>query len=67
MALDGRYHEITDEDWELAETVMEKSTQTRNLIQKTISEKTEISNVAKGKAEGIRADAAEQEKIESYC
>ena len=65
MALDRRYREITDEDWELAETVMEKSTQTRNLIQSKISEKTEIVNVAKGKAEGNRAYVAEETQVRS--
>jgi hypothetical protein len=42
---------------------MEKSLQTRNLIQSKISEKTEIVNVAKGKAEGKRAYAAEEARF----
>jgi hypothetical protein len=62
MALDGRTDAVTDDDWNLSETVMAVSDQTRRSVVDVLVSNAEAENVRRGKSEGVRADAAEQVK-----
>jgi len=60
MVLDGRVDKITDEDWELAHTVMYVSDRTRAEVQRTLGSKAHDENVQRGRAEGVRSASADE-------
>lgn len=59
--LDGRL-DPTDEDWNLAGAVMAKSDATRDACRKTIRDAANAQNINRGKADGVRAAVADDEK-----
>lgn len=64
MALECRYEAISDADWQRAEVVMTLSDATRKSARKELTAKEQRANVNRGRAEGERADVAEQVKTD---
>lgn len=64
MALECRYEEISDADWERAGVLMALSDHTRQLVRNELSAKATAANVFRGRAEGERADVADQIKAD---
>ena len=64
MALEGRRDRITDADWKRAGTVMLVSDRTRRSVLGELSAKALDTNVSRGRAEGIRAEVAEQKRAD---
>lgn len=62
MALENRYDAVTDADWQRAGVLMALSDLTRESARSELSAKAAIANVIRGRAEGERADVAEQVK-----
>lgn len=62
MALENRYDAISEADWDRAGVLMALSDATRELARKEVAAKAAAANVIRGRAEGERADVAEQAK-----
>lgn len=64
MALECRYDEITEADWDRAGVVVALSDATRQSVRNELATKAAEANVSRGRAEGERADVADQTKTD---
>lgn len=64
MWLDRRTDEVSEQDWELAGTVMAVSDATRRSVVAALADKAQASNRARGRADTVRAVAAEEARAD---
>lgn len=64
MWLDRRTDQVSEQDWELAGTVMAVSDATRNGVVAVPADKAQASNRARGRADTVRAVAAEEARAD---
>ncbi|WP_308213366.1 bifunctional DNA primase/polymerase [Mycobacteroides abscessus] len=64
MWLDRRTDEVSEQDWELAGTVMAVSDATRHNVVAALADKAQASNRARGRADTVRAVAAEEARAD---
>ncbi|WP_165673946.1 bifunctional DNA primase/polymerase [Mycobacteroides abscessus] len=64
MWLDRRTDEVSEQDWELAGMVMAVSDATRRSVVAALAEKAQASNRARGRADTVRAVAAEEARAD---
>lgn len=64
MWLERRNDAVSEQDWELAGTVMAVSDVTRRSVVAALADKAQASNRARGRADAVRADAAEQARAD---
>ncbi|WP_100463191.1 bifunctional DNA primase/polymerase [Mycobacteroides abscessus] len=64
MWLDRRTDEVSEEDWELAGIVMAVSDATRRSVVAALADKAQASNRARGRADTVRAVAAEEARAD---
>ncbi|WP_235657985.1 hypothetical protein [Mycobacteroides abscessus] len=64
MWLDRRTDEVSEQDWELAGTVMAVSDATRRSVVAALADKAQASNKARGRADTVRAVAAEEARAD---
>ncbi|RIS56802.1 bifunctional DNA primase/polymerase [Mycobacteroides abscessus] len=64
MWLDRRTDQVSEQDWELAGTVMAVSDATRRSVVAALADKAQASNRARGRADTVRAVAAEEARAD---
>lgn len=64
MWLDRRTDEVSEQDWELAGTVMAVSDATRRSVVAALADKAQAANKARGRADTVRAVAAEEARAD---
>ncbi|SLB58344.1 Bifunctional DNA primase/polymerase, N-terminal [Mycobacteroides abscessus subsp. bolletii] len=64
MRLDGRTDAVSQADWELAGVVMAVSDLARRVCSAALAEKAQASNRARGRADAVRASAAEEARAD---
>lgn len=64
MWLDRRTDEVSEQDWELAGIVMAVSDATRRSVVEALADKAQASNRARGRADTVRAVAAEEARAD---
>lgn len=64
MALESRYEAISEADWQRAGVLMVLSDATRQSVRNELTAKAAQVNVSRGRAEGERAEVAEQTKVD---